>query len=61
MKKTLFLISISLFINVLFINAQDSNKSLMDLQAFEKSKQEFIVKESGLTEQIGRASCRERV
>ena len=51
MKKTLLLISISLFINVLFINAQDSSKSLMDLQAFEKSKQEFIIKESGLTEE----------
>ena len=48
MKKTLFLISITLFINVLFINAQDSSKSLMDLQAFEKSKQEFIIKEAGL-------------
>ena len=51
MKKTLFLIFISfLFVNVLFINAQDTSKSLMNLQAFEKSKQEFIIKEAGLTQ-----------
>ena len=50
MKKILFLISISfLFINVLFINAQSSTKSLMNLQEFEKNKQEYIVKEAGLT------------
>ena len=52
MKKTLLLISISLlFINVLFINAQSSSKSLMNLQAFEKNKQEFIIKEAGLTQE----------
>ncbi len=52
MKKTLFLISILLlFINVLFINAQSSSKSLMNLQAFEKNKQEFIMKEAGLTQE----------
>lgn len=51
MKKTLFLISIILlFTNVLFINAQSSSKSLMNLQAFEKNKQEFIMKEAGLTQ-----------
>ncbi|HZK26674.1 MAG TPA: hypothetical protein VFD00_03935, partial [Thermoclostridium sp.] len=49
---TLFLIFISfLFVNVLFINAQDTSKSLMNLQAFEKSKQEFIIKEAGLTQE----------
>lgn len=52
MKKTISLIVLSLlFINVLFIHAQDSNKSLMNLQAFEKSKQEFITKEAGLTQE----------
>ncbi len=52
MKKTLFLLSISfIFINVLFINAQSSSKSLMNLQAFEKNKQEFIIKEAGLTKE----------
>lgn len=52
MKRTLLLISISfLFINILCINAQDSSKSLMNLQAFEKSKQEFIIKEAGLTQE----------
>lgn len=52
MRKTLFFIFTSLlFINVLFINAQDASKSLMNLQAFEKSKQEFIIKEAGLTEE----------
>lgn len=50
MKKILYLILISFsFINVLFINAQDAKKSLMDLQAFEKSKQEYIIKEAGLS------------
>ena len=48
MKKTLLLISISfLFINVLFINAQSSSKSLMNLQAFEKKNKRFN-KRSGL-------------
>lgn len=52
MKKTFVLIFTSLlFLNVLFINAQDASKSLMNLQAFEKSKQEFIIKEAGLTEE----------
>ena len=52
MKKTLSLIVLSLlFINVLFINAQDADKSLMNLQEFEKNKQEFIIKEAGLTEE----------
>lgn len=51
MKKILSLTVLALlFINVLFINAQDSNKSLMNLQEFEKNKQEFITKEAGLTE-----------
>ncbi len=52
MKKTLFLLSITfIFINVLFINAQNSSKPLMNLQEFEKNKQEFITKEAGLTEE----------
>ncbi|NLC49794.1 MAG: hypothetical protein GX762_05430 [Bacteroidales bacterium] len=52
MKKTLSLIVLSLlFINVLFMNAQDADKSLMNLQEFEKNKQEFIIKEAGLTEE----------
>lgn len=33
------------------MNAQDANKSLMNLQEFEKNKQEFIIKEAGLTEE----------
>lgn len=50
MKKALYLISILLLsFNVFFINAQSSDESLMNLQAFEKSKQEFIIKEAGLT------------
>ncbi len=52
MKKILFFIFTSfLFVNVLFINAQDASKSLMNLQAFEKSKQEFIIKEARLTQE----------
>ncbi len=33
------------------MNAQDADKSLMNLQEFEKNKQEFIIKEAGLTEE----------
>ena len=52
MKRTLFIIFTSLLLlNVLFINAQDASKSLMNLQAFEKNKQEFIINEAGLTEE----------
>ncbi len=51
MKKIVSLLVFSLFINVLFINAQDSDKSLMNLQEFEKKKQEFIIKEAELTKQ----------
>lgn len=52
MKKTLSLIVLTLlFINVLFINAQSSSKSIMNLQAFEKNKQEFIIKEADLTQE----------
>lgn len=51
MKKILSLIFLSFFINVLFINAQSSDKSLMNLQAFEKNKQEFIMKEAALTQE----------
>lgn len=51
MKKTLSLLALSLFLNVLFINAQNSDKSFMNLQEFEKSKQEFVVKEAGLTQE----------
>lgn len=52
MKHTLTIIlTFSLFLNVLFINAQDPDKSFMNLQKFEKNKQEFIIKEAGLTQQ----------
>lgn len=51
MKKTLSIIAFSLLLNVLFLNAQSSDKSLMNLQEFEKNKQEFIIKEAGLTTQ----------
>jgi len=51
MKKALTFLILSLFINVLFINAQDPDKSFMNLQEFEKNKQEFIIKEAGLTKE----------
>ena len=51
MKRTFSLIALSLFVNVLFINAQSSDKSLMNLQQFEKNKQEFIIKEASLTQE----------
>ena len=51
MKKILTLLSLTIFLNVLFINAQSSDKSFMNLQEFEKSKQEFIIKEAGLTQE----------
>lgn len=51
MKKIFTLTIISIFLNVLFINAQSSDKSLMNLQQFEKNKQEFIMKEAGLTQE----------
>ena len=51
MKKTFILITLSLIYNVIFINAQSSDKSLMNLQQFEKNKQEFIMKEAALTQE----------
>ncbi len=51
MKNTLAILVFSFFLNVLFINAQDSVKSFMNLQEFEKNKQEFIVQQAGLTTQ----------
>ena len=50
MKYTLTILVFSFFLNVLFINAQDTNKSFMNLQEFEKNKREFIMKEAGLTQ-----------
>lgn len=50
MKGTLTIFILSLFLNVLFINAQDADKSFMDLQKFEKNKQEFIIKEAELSQ-----------
>lgn len=49
MKKILYLLGFSLLLNVLFINAQISEKSFMNLQEFEKNKKEFIIKEASLT------------
>lgn len=51
MKKALTLLIFSLFINVLVTNAQDLEKSFMNLQEFEKNKQEFIIKEAELTKE----------
>ena len=51
MKDTLSILILSLFLNVLFINAQDPDKSFMNLQKFEKNKQEFIMKEANLSQQ----------
>lgn len=52
MKKILSLIILSLFfINVPFTNAQDANKALMNLQEFEKKKQEFITIEADLSKE----------
>lgn len=51
MKNTLTILLFSIFLNVLFINGQNSDKSFMNLQEFEKNKQEFIVQQAGLTEQ----------
>ncbi len=51
MKKTLTFIVFSFLLNVLFINAQNTNnKSFMNLQEFEKNKREFIMQEAGLTQ-----------
>lgn len=51
MKKIISLLTVFLFLNVLFINAQDPDKSLMNLQAFEKNKQEFIIEHAELTQE----------
>lgn len=52
MKKKSFLLFISfIFINILFVNAQSSSKAIMNLQEFEKRKQEFIIKEASLTQE----------
>ena len=51
MKKVLTLLTFSIIFNVLFIKAQNSEKSFMNLQEFEKNKQEFIIKEASLTKQ----------
>lgn len=49
-NKTLIILALSFFLNVLFINAQDPDKSFMNLQEFEKSKQEFIIEQAELTQ-----------
>ena len=51
MKKAATFLAFSLILNVLFINAQDSVKSFMNLQEFEKNKQQFIIKEAELTKE----------
>ena len=51
MKNTLTFLLLSFFLNVLFINAQNPDKSFMNLQDFEKSKQEFIIKEADLSKE----------
>lgn len=51
MKRILTFLALSLFLNVLFVNAQDSDKSFMNLQEFERNKQEFIIKEAELTKE----------
>ena len=51
MKKAATFLALSIFLNVLFINAQDPSKSFMNLQEFEKNKQEFIIKEAELTKE----------
>ena len=49
-NNTLIILALSFFLNVLFINAQDPDKSFMNLQEFEKSKQEFIIEQAELTQ-----------
>lgn len=51
MKNTLTILTFSLFLNVLLINAQDPDKSFMNLQEFEKNKQEFIMKHANLSQE----------
>lgn len=51
MKKKLTLLTLSLFINILFINAQNSDESFMNLKEFEKNKKEYIIKEASLTQE----------
>lgn len=51
MKKALTLLIFSLFLNVLVTNAQNPEKSFMNLQEFEKNKQEYIIKEAELTKE----------
>lgn len=51
MKNSLTILTISIFLNVLFINAQNPDKSFMNLQEFEKNKQEFIIEQAKLTVQ----------
>lgn len=51
MKKILTLLTLSLIINVFLIKAQDAEKSFMNLQEFEKKKQEYIIKEASLSKQ----------
>ena len=50
-NNTLIILALSFFLNVLFINAQDPDKSFMNLQEFEKSKQKFIIEQPELTQQ----------
>ncbi len=51
MKNTLTILTLSLFLNVLLINAQDPDKSFMNLQEFEKNKQEFIMEHANLSQE----------
>lgn len=49
-NNTIIIFAISFFLNVLFINAQNSEESFMNLQEFEKSKQKFIIEQAELTQ-----------
>lgn len=49
MKNILVIFIFTFFVNSHLLNAQDPEKSFMNLQEFEKNKQEFIIKEAQLT------------
>lgn len=50
MKKIFILIAFVYSINTMFVYSQNSEKSFMNLQEFEKNKQAYIIKEAQLTE-----------
>lgn len=51
MKKYIFLLIGTVLLSILNINAQKQKKTIMDIQGFEKRKQQYVQKQAHLTDE----------